>query len=272
MLTQTRGYEAMTEIAFRLFESNASGGNIFDNNVMQNPSYSVAQMDFVMSKTSSTNPRILAIFEGDWWENEARASFDSMGAINAEDGYGKRTFRMMPVPHMTSEEVEEGKTYKVGGFSSGYPIVLNQKTLGNDEAKAQVAKLWIQFQHSVQSMQTFTRWSGSVLPYIYEVTDDVREQMTPFAQSILEIQMQDRAADGQIEIVRRNQLTMDDEVRTTSNTIDFRAQFRSWNLTNSAIIANMVNLRNPANNFNWRSSDIADMVEEYMEGMLTAHQ
>lgn len=272
MLTQTRGYEAMTEIAFRLFESNASGGNIFDNNVMQNPSYSVAQMDFVMSKTSSTNPRILAIFEGDWWENEARASFDSMGAINAEDGYGKRTFRMMPVPHMTSEEVEEGKTYKVGGFSSGYPIVLNQKTLGNDEAKAQVAKLWIQFQHSVQSMQTFTRWSGSVLPYIYEVTDDVKEQMTPFAQSILEIQMQDRAADGQIEIVRRNQLTMDDEVRTTSNTIDFRAQFRSWNLTNGAIIANMVNLRNPANNFNWRSSDIADMVEEYMEGMLTAHQ
>ena len=96
--------------------------------------------------------------------------------------------------------------------------------------------------------------------------------MTPFAQSILEIQMQDRAADGQIEIVRRNQLTMDDEVRTTSNTIDFRAQFRSWNLTNGAIIANMVNLRNPANNFNWRSSDIADMVEEYMEGMLTAHQ
>lgn len=266
MLTQTRGYEAMTEVAARLFSS-SSFGNHYDNGVTNNPTYSTAQMNYIMSKTSQTAPRILAILEGDWWENEARQNFDSMGAINEEDGYGKRTFRLMPIPHMSDEEVEAGKAYKVGGFSSIYPLILNAKTLTGNAAKEKVAKLFVQFQHSQSQLRTFTKWSGSVRPYMYTVTDDIKNQMTPFAQSILEIQMEDRKEDGKIEIVRRNQLTQDDEVRLTSSAIDFSSKYDNHTLGNGHVVANMLTLRKSS--VSWTDDQVSDVVEKYVQGMLS---
>ena len=43
-LTQTRGMEAMVQVAVRLFEHGSGGNEIYDNGVMNNPSYSTAQM------------------------------------------------------------------------------------------------------------------------------------------------------------------------------------------------------------------------------------
>ena len=268
LLTQTDGYRQMVEVAVRLFEHGSNGSENYDNGVMNNPTYSTAQANFVMSKISTTAPRILAIMEGDWFENEARATFNSMGVTNAENAYGKRRFRLMPVPHATAEEVADGKTYKVGGFSSGYPIILNAKTLEGNEAKEKVAKLWIQFTHSDSQMNVFTKWSGSVRPYLYDVTEDTKSQMTPFAKSILELQLQDRQEDGAIEIIRNNQINRSSDVRNSSAPINFAAKIDNSTYSNAAVIANMVTLRK--SNVSWTGeSAIAAMVEKYVDGMLT---
>ena len=268
LLTQTDGYRQMVEVAVRLFEHGSHGSENYDNGVMNNPTYSTAQANFVMSKISTTAPRILAIMEGDWFENEARATFNSMGVTNAENAYGKRRFRLMPVPHATAEEVADGKTYKVGGFSSGYPIILNAKTLEGNEAKEKVAKLWIQFTHSDSQMNVFTKWSGSVRPYLYDVTEDTKSQMTPFAKSILELQLEDRKEDGAIEIIRNNQINRSSDVRNSSAPINFAAKIDNISCPNGAVIANMVTLRK--SNVSWTGeSAIAAMVEKYVDGMLT---
>lgn len=268
LLTQTDGYRQMVEVAVRLFEHGSNGSENYDNGVMNNPTYSTAQANFVMSKISTTAPRILAIMEGDWFENEARATFNSMGVTNAENAYGKRRFRLMPVPHATAEEVADGKTYKVGGFSSGYPIILNAKTLEGNEAKEKVAKLWIQFTHSDSQMNVFTKWSGSVRPYLYDVTEDTKSQMTPFAKSILELQLEDRKEDGAIEIIRNNQINRSSDVRNSSAPINFAAKIDNISCPNGAVIANMVTLRK--SNVSWTGeSAIAAMVEKYVDGMLT---
>ena len=268
LLTQTDGYRQMVEVAVRLFEHGSNGSENYDNGVMNNPTYSTAQANFVMSKISTTAPRILAIMEGDWFENEARATFNSMGVTNAENAYGKRRFRLMPVPHATAEEVADGKTYKVGGFSSGYPIILNAKTLEGNEAKEKVAKLWIQFTHSDSQMNVFTKWSGSVRPYLYDVTEDTKSQMTPFAKSILELQLQDRQEDGAIEIIRNNQINRSSDVRNSSAPINFATRIDNTTYSNGAVIANMVTLRK--SNVSWTGeSAIAAMVEKYVDGMLT---
>lgn len=268
LLTQTDGYRQMVEVAVRLFEHGSNGSENYDNGVMNNPTYSTAQANFVMSKISTTAPRILAIMEGDWFENEARATFNSMGVTNAENAYGKRRFRLMPVPHATAEEVADGKTYKVGGFSSGYPIILNAKTLEGNEAKEKVAKLWIQFTHSDSQMNVFTKWSGSVRPYLYDVTEDAKSQMTPFAKSILELQLEDRKEDGAIEIIRNNQINRSSDVRNSSAPINFAAKIDNTTYSNAAVIANMVTLRK--SNVSWTGeSAIAAMVEKYVDGMLT---
>ena len=268
LLTQTDGYRQMVEVAVRLFEHGSNGSENYDNGVMNNPTYSTAQANFVMSKISSTAPRILAIMEGDWFENEARATFNSMGVTNAENAYGQRRFRLMPVPHATAEEVADGKTYKVGGFSSGYPIILNAKTLEGNEAKEKVAKLWIQFTHSDSQMNVFTKWSGSVRPYLYDVTEDTKSQMTPFAKSILELQLQDRQEDGAIEIIRNNQINRSSDVRNSTSPINFATRIDNTTYSNAAVIANMVTLRK--SNVSWTGeSAIAEMVEKYVDGMLT---
>ena len=268
LLTQTDGYRQMVEVAVRLFEHGSNGSENYDNGVMNNPTYSTAQANFVMSKISTTAPRILAIMEGDWFENEARATFNSMGVTNAENAYGKRRFRLMPVPHATAEEVADGKTYKVGGFSSGYPIILNAKTLEGNEAKEKVAKLWIQFTHSDSQMNVFTKWSGSVRPYLYDVTEDTKSQMTPFAKSILELQLEDRKEDGAIEIIRNNQINRSSDVRNSSAPINFATRIDNTTYSNAAVIANMVTLRK--SNVSWTGeSAIAAMVEKYVDGMLT---
>ena len=265
-LTQTRGMEAMVQVAVRLFEHGSNGNEIYDNGVMNNPSYSSAQMDFVMSKNSSTAPRILAILEGDWWENEARSSFDSMGKSNPEDAYGKRTFRMMPIPHMTAEEVENGKTYKVGSFSNGYPLILNNKTLAGNPAKETVAKLWVQFTHSNSQMNQFTKWSGSVRPYDYKISAEAKAQLTPFAQSVVTIQEEDRKEDGKIEIVRRSDLLKSDEARLSTEAKP-SINFMTDKYGNAAIIANMVTMRKDKKSWTG-DAQIESMVEEYMNGML----
>lgn len=268
LLTQTDGYRQMVEVAVRLFEHGSNGSENYDNGVMNNPTYSTAQANFVMSKISTTAPRILAIMEGDWFENEARATFNSMGVTNAENAYGKRRFRLMPVPHATAEEVADGKTYKVGGFSSGYPIILNAKTLEGNEAKEKVAKLWIQFTHSDSQMNVFTKWSGSVRPYLYDVTEDAKSQMTPFAKSILELQLEDRKEDGAIEIIRNNQINRSSDVRNSTSPINFATTIDNATYSNAAVIANMVTLRK--SNVSWTGeSAIAEMVEKYVDGMLT---
>ena len=268
LLTQTDGYRQMVEVAVRLFEHGSNGSENYDNGVMNNPTYSTAQANFVMSKISTTAPRILAIMEGDWFENEARATFNSMGVTNAENAYGKRRFRLMPVPHATAEEVADGKTYKVGGFSSGYPIILNAKTLEGNEAKEKVTKLWIQFTHSDSQMNVFTKWSGSVRPYLYDVTEDTESQMTPFAKSILELQLEDRKEDGAIEIIRNNQINRSSDVRNSSAPINFATRIDNTTYSNGAVIANMVTLRK--SNVSWTGeSAIAEMVEKYVDGMLT---
>ena len=266
MLTQTKGYRQMVEVAVRLFEHSTKGEH-YDNGIMQGLSYSTAQSNFVMSKTSKSAPRILAIMEGDWFENEARATFNSMGALNENDAYGKRKFRLMPVPHATAAEVAEGKTYKVGGFSGGYPLILNAKTLSGNAAKEKVAKLWVQFTHSDSQMNVFTKWSGSVRPYMYDITEDTKAAMTPFAQSILELQLQDRAEDGAIEIVRRNKINQSQAVRTSSSPIHFATKIGGTDYANSAVIANMVSLRQAEKS--WAgTTQIDQWVNDYMDGML----
>lgn len=264
LLTQTRGFEAMVDVALRLFEHGSQGGEHYDNGIMNNPTYSTAQANYVMSKTSQTAPRILAILEGDWWENEARATFNSMGAINEENGYGKRTFRLMPIPHYDSDNES---SYKVGGFSSGYPLILNAKTLTGNAAKEKVAKLWVQFTHSDSQMNVFTKWSGSVRPYIYDITEETKNEMTPFAKSVLEIQLEDRKEDGAIEIVRRNQITRTSEVLLSTSPVNFMTKIDGNTFGNAAVIANMVTMRK--SNLSWTGEkQISEMLEKYMQGLL----
>lgn len=271
------GYRKAVEVGVKLFSSTQSGVNHYDQQIMQGVSFGGAQQSFVMSKASTSGKqRILSILEGDWWENEARASFNSMGNLNPADGYGQRNFRMMPIPHFTDEEVAAGKPYKFGGFSSGYPAVVNRLTVEGDPVKEKLVRLWLQFQHSRESLKTFTTHSGSSLAYDYDLTEAELEALTPFARSIVEVHQQDVAEDGMLEIVRSNPLARSDTARLHPVGIGFVSNYNGTLYDSNALIENMRRLRAAGNSWqagsSWLSSAEQAVVDTYVTGMYNYYQ
>ena len=271
------GYRKAVEVGVKLFSSTQSGVNHYDQQIMQGVSFGGAQQSFVMSKASTSGKqRILSILEGDWWENEARASFNSMGNLNPADGYGQRNFRMMPIPHFTDEEVAAGKPYKFGGFSSGYPAVVNRLTVEGDPVKEKLVRLWLQFQHSRESLKTFTTHSGSSLAYDYDLTEAELEALTPFARSIVEVHQQDVAEDGMLEIVRSNPLARSDTARLHPVGIGFVSNYNGTLYDSNALIENMRRLRAAGNSWqagsSWLSSAEQAVVDTYVTGMYDYYQ
>lgn len=266
------GYRKAVEVGVKLFSTTQSGVNHYDQQIMQGVSYGGAQQSFVMSKESTSGKqRILSILEGDWWENEARASFNSMGNLNPANGYGKRNFRMMPIPHFTAEEVSSGKTYKFGGFSSGYPAVVNRLTVEGNPVKEKLVRLWLQFQHSRESLKTFTTHSGSSLAYDYELTEEELSALTPFARSIVEVHQQDVAEDGKLEIVRSNVLALSDVARLHKVGLGFKTLYNSTLYDSEASLENLRQIRSAGNSWvagsMWLSSEEQTVVNNYLNGM-----
>ena len=205
-VAETAGVKAAIDMALEMFSKDVNGNTYYDPNVVQGVSFGGAQQDFIMSKSANNRKRIAMILEGDWWENEARATFNSMGGINEADGYGKREFRFMPIPQVT--ENDKCEKYTIGSMSNGAVTIVNKKTVEGNAVKQRLAELWLQYQYSAKGLKTFTLHTGSSLPLEYEMTEGDLAKLTPFARNTWELRHSD-----QVEIVYDNPMMKSNEVR-----------------------------------------------------------
>lgn len=138
-------------------------------------SYTVAQQEFVWSMLGrSGQPRIAMIYEGEWWENEARSYF------NATGGYGKRDFRYFPLPYIEGQKDETVRS--LGNFSRGTDLIVNAKT-----KKAELCRLWLQFAHTERALEMFTLETGATRMYDYELDGAQLSKLTKFGQNCYNI-------------------------------------------------------------------------------------
>ena len=168
-LQEQAGKKYAIEIAQHLAsDSRMYSSNAFD--LVQ--SHTGAQLDFI-SSVSSGGKRIAMLFEGTWWENEARDTrlFAEMGG---EYDYGKRNFGFMPFP-------------KKNGSDGGATTLLS--TIGNScvainaaTKKSELAKLFVSFTTSEECLRIFTKCSGVTRPYAYELTETETSKMTTFGK------------------------------------------------------------------------------------------
>ncbi|MGM9666331.1 MAG: ABC transporter substrate-binding protein [Eubacteriales bacterium] len=141
-----------------------------------------AQAEYILSIEKAANGggnRIAMILEGEWWENEARGTFNEMGSSDEDMGYGKRNFKLMPMPTIDGQKSDKKV---LASFSNGSVAFINKNS-----TKKELAKLWIQFMHQNSSLATFTTYTGSVLPYSYTLSDEQYNSMTPFARSVWDL-------------------------------------------------------------------------------------
>ncbi len=126
---------------------------------------------------------IAMLFDGFWWENEARDYFEIDTRNGEEFAYGKRDFRIMPIPAMDGHAAEcEGKFY--------LPTNSNGSAFGiktNDAKKDQAIKDFLLNFTKNATLATFSKHNSTILPYDYDMTEEQISKMTKFGQNFYEV-------------------------------------------------------------------------------------
>ena len=131
----------------------------------------------------STIKPIGIIFEGDWWENEAKINDDFTSLVNLygeEYAYGTRRFSVMPFPKVDGSA--EGRTLLSTSASNAFFINNN----ASDEIK-EICKDFLKFCHTEEALRIFTQYTGMVRPFDYTITDEQYSQLTYYSQTLYDI-------------------------------------------------------------------------------------
>lgn len=182
--------------------------------IMANPSY--YSEDAMKSTTSHTNAemyflqsvnkgkRIGMLLEGSWWEQESREVCDDMEKIKSEWGWGKRNFKLLPIPNF------KGTTLATASETGGQAIVSQQEdnrqvvtmtsaTGGYSVISAQteqldLAKEWLKFSFSRDQLVKYTQQTSSFMPLDYTFKPEEKAACTKFTQNLLTV-MEDENTD-----------------------------------------------------------------------------
>lgn len=155
------------------------------NCVGMTQTFAETQKSFVLSK--SVGKRIAMIFDGEWWEHEAKEYFDDASLSDPTQKYGTRDFRMMAVPMATGGKNEEPVMITLEATVA----FANKKTVEANTAKQDLISKWFQFQYDRSGLVTYTKEAGGVLAYKYEATPEELNSFTSFSRSIYNMKNSD---------------------------------------------------------------------------------
>ena len=162
-----------------------------------------SQDKFLMSKKNSEKggKRIAMFIEGGWWENEAKATIETMA--NQYGGeYVNRRFGVMTYPrfddgHYTETRYLDEATgnYTVKEDNGKASRQVNDMTIVSvtpdsnvairkNAKQPEAAKLFLAYTTTDKCLRTYTRMTGSTRPYDYELTEDDFAEMSEFKQQL----------------------------------------------------------------------------------------
>ena len=163
-----------------------------------------SQEEFIYS--SLENKPIGMIIDGTYWWNEAKDAYGrSVGQFG--DRAKVRNFAWMPVPTAISaaDQAQNAKDPVFRDIMNSYCIV-NAKVADN-QYKTQLAKDFVSFCYSDESLQEFTTTTGVAKGLNYSLTDDQYKSLSPFAKSCWDI----RAKANIVNILPISKMAIDNE-------------------------------------------------------------
>ncbi len=148
-------------------------------------SHTTAQSYFLYAHKQKAEGKEYAniLVDGEWFENEAAATFASME--NEGRGMGDREYRILFLPYLEGQKGIDGNGNGsvVSVMNNGSIFVPKQ----SDAEKLKAIKDFIGFMLKDSSLQHYTTTCGAMLAYDYELTDEQYEQLTPFGQICYQI-------------------------------------------------------------------------------------
>ena len=157
--------------------------------------YLEAQDTYVYSKKKSESggKRIAMLMEGGWWENECKATRESMAATYGE-GYENRRFGVMTIPRF---EDTAGITPQQNKNKVLYSVTTNSTVfIKKNTEKAELAKKFMAFTTTDEMLRLYTRVTGSTRMYDYALTTEDLAEMSYYKRNLW-----DYFSDDKTEIV-----------------------------------------------------------------------
>ena len=129
------------------------------------------------SQGAPLGQEIAMLIEGTWWFNEA----DEYFSTNEQYGGGKyeQRFGMMPLPKPTEDHVDGTHTL----FNSKQSAAFINANI--DESKIELAKEFLKFAHSNDSLVEFTETVSLLKPYTYTLSGN--NNLTYYAKQLLQV-------------------------------------------------------------------------------------
>ena len=147
----------------------------------------VIQKDWLNGyRNISGNPQAAFLVEGCWWENEAMGYLNELGARDASRGFGAREYRYMLLPAFEGQATPADRSMFHLQDTGSFVVTQHPKDAAG-QAKLAAVKDFIAYTLSDENLRRYTRMTGIVRPYDYEMTAEDLAQMTPFARNVQEI-------------------------------------------------------------------------------------
>lgn len=151
-------------------------------NDQQGLSHTDAQAVYITSH--GTQKPIAMLFDGGWWENEAKRAFAEDAKNTSEDyAYGKRDFRLMPAPAFEGQSAESNGKHYFSGGAGGSSFAVKQ----SDPVKREGIIEFFKAYASDWNIENYIQSSGCLLPFKYSISDELKQSVSPFAQNMIEI-------------------------------------------------------------------------------------
>ena len=143
-----------------------------------------AERQFILSADPDLKDRAMLI-DGSWWQNEAKNMFEDMAVDKNDDKYRaeNRRYGLLPLPKANASKVGEESAL---AFNTATVIFVNKKTT-TDETTLKVAKQFIKFLHTHESLYEFTSTTASARPYTYDLSDAEKSTLTSVAKHNYEL-------------------------------------------------------------------------------------
>lgn len=143
-----------------------------------------AERRYILSALPDQTDRAMLI-DGSWWQNEASSIFSDMAVDYDNDAYRaeNRRYGMLPLPKANAAKVGQGNTL---AFNTATVIVINKRAV-KDEATLKVAKQFIKFLHTHESLAEFTSTTASARPYTYTLNSAEIGGLTSVAKQNYEL-------------------------------------------------------------------------------------
>lgn len=141
-------------------------------------SHTAVQRSYLMSNMEGVDKPIAMLIEGGWWMNEATSVFDEMATYNEKYAKENRRFGVMPLPKADDGSSAEGHT--VAPFSGQSAVFVS-----NFSANKEGAILFYRYLHTDECMQQFTKNSGVLRPYDYDLTA-IYNEVPYYVQNVID--------------------------------------------------------------------------------------